>query len=1224
LIGRLFFLFILLITSSSAAFSRAGSPDPLEIIPNTGLSDSVSTISFSPDDSWIVSGSRDGSIKLWDRASGRLLRTLSSSDVTAVQVAPDGKSIISQSPTGTVNIWDALTGKLVRSLGDVRPPGVATSGSLIGSLPLSRDGRFIYIGNLSAIRRINVETGAIDRNLRSSAFGAWVDFAVSPNERVIAAISRRIGREYRVSLIDSQDGRLIRTLRTYADQSVNTYIEHITFSADGDLVAVATATRVGSSDDYKGTTQVWDVSSGRSLYTVTHATSNSPFVNISQAEFSPDGRRLVTAGKDGIKFWDARTGKELFHPDDQENLQDNRVLAFSHDGRVIASGTQLTLTVRDAETGTLMPVSFGQREGYSVQLSALDDGRWLSIASSGMTIWDPATWQPSQVLGWKPDQWAPLLQHQAKEKSGRTLVITQNKEALSLNIWDARSGRIVSTVEWGKFRITDKPCATCINYGISHAALSPDGQWAAASLYGDGGVIKVWNVSSGLLTYVLRLTHLEKQKVDAGDGPNELFFSSDSSSIFATEQDASTNTYLSAWALDTGKMVSSARVPSKYGVDLSYLPAPTPSPDGRWIAAGYGLWVKGTTDVISTVALFDTATAKVIKAFNTSTSSIATIIRISRDQQYVFAGGTEGGINQWDVPSGRLVRSFDSNGGMVSSIAFSKDETQLVASYANGTSTVWNIQTGERLLTTLHAKSGEWVSITPEGFFSASSKGAELLHVVRGFEPISIDQVYNALYRPDLVREKLAGDPDGKVKAAAAQLDLDKVMASGVAPKVTITSPATGVASPTDEVAVEASVADQGGGIGKVEWRVNGVTLGLESRGLDRLDASSGGGATSGRTETVKRTLALEPGDNRIEVVAYNAKGLIASQPAEVTIKWDGAKTASPPKLYVLAIGVNDYYDSRLHLAYAVPDATALADAFKKAGTGLYASVEVKTVLDKDVTVDNLDKVFADLSSRVQPRDVFVFFLAGHGKTENGRYYFLPRDFRYEDDSSIQKAGMGQDKFQAWFAGIPARKSLLLYDTCESGSLTGATRGSDIDERLGALNRMARATGRTFLTATTDDAPALEGFHGHGVFTYALLDALDHADVNHDGLIEISELADYVDQKVPDYSYEAFKLRQIPQRSIVGNNFAVTNKTEVMAAAPDGAAGEMSIPTKPTHVVIAPVDVKISASDAAVTVTHLAPGVQVRLLETANGWVLIARDGQKLGYVADKSLLGLQ
>jgi uncharacterized caspase-like protein len=311
-----------------------------------------------------------------------------------------------------------------------------------------------------------------------------------------------------------------------------------------------------------------------------------------------------------------------------------------------------------------------------------------------------------------------------------------------------------------------------------------------------------------------------------------------------------------------------------------------------------------------------------------------------------------------------------------------------------------------------------------------------------------------------------------------------------------------------------------------------------------------------------------------------------------------------------------------------------LAEGFRKAGTGLYAGVEVTKVLDSEVTIANLDKVFADLGSKVQPRDVFVGVLAGHGKTKNGRYYFLPRDFRYEDETSIEKEGMDQDRFQAWFARIPARKSILLYDTCESGSLTGNNaRGSDIDERLGALNRMARATGRTFLTATTDDAPALEGYHGHGVFTYALLDALDHADVNKNGLIEVSELADYIDQKVPDFSFEAFKLRQIPQRSIVGNNFPLTNKTDVLAAATSStAAGTasraaspgVSIPTKPTHVVIAPVDVKAAMGETSVTVTQLPPGAQVRLVETMNGWVLIARDGQKLGYVQSSALAGLQ
>src|SRR5260370_26221707 len=100
---------------------------------------------------------------------------------------------------------------------------------------------------------------------------------------------------------------------------------------------------------------------------------------------------------------------------------------------------------------------------------------------------------------------------------------------------------------------------------------------------------------------------------------------------------------------------------------------------------------------------------------------------------------------------------------------------------------------------------------------------------------------------------------------------------------------------------------------------------------------------------------------------------------------------------------------------------------------------------------------------------------------------------------------MDQDKFQDWLAKIPARKSILLYDTCESGSLTGTkARGSDIDERLCALKRMTRATGRTFLTATTEDAPALESYRRHRGFTYALLDALDQAHVNNNGPIHTS------------------------------------------------------------------------------------------------------------------------
>jgi hypothetical protein len=242
---------------------------------------------------------------------------------------------------------------------------------------------------------------------------------------------------------------------------------------------------------------------------------------------------------------------------------------------------------------------------------------------------------------------------------------------------------------------------------------------------------------------------------------------------------------------------------------------------------------------------------------------------------------------------------------------------------------------------------------------------------VRGLEVYSIDQVYQSLYRPDLVREKLAGDPKGKVREAAARLDLGKIMASGAAPRVTIVAPAARAKSDTDEIAVEAAVTDTGGGIGRVEWRVNGVTLGLEERGLKRIEATA-----------FRRTLSLEPGKNRIEVVAYNAKDPIASEPARITVTWDGERSAVPPKLHVLAVGVNDYWDSRLKLTNAVPDARALGAALAKAGARLYGEggVKVTTVADAEVTIANLDKVLAALAGALAE----AILLTGTGPAPKG------------------------------------------------------------------------------------------------------------------------------------------------------------------------------------------------------------------------------------------------
>jgi len=389
-----------------------------------------------------------------------------------------------------------------------------------------------------------------------------------------------------------------------------------------------------------------------------------------------------------------------------------------------------------------------------------------------------------------------------------------------------------------------------------------------------------------------------------------------------------------------------------------------------------------------------------------------------------------------------------------------------VVSASVGLHRAYDLATGAVLAEFLATPDGEWLVLTPEGFFAASANGARLVSVSTGLRAFSVDQVYQALYRPDLVAAKLAGDPQGEVARASAELDLGRVLGSGPAPLTRFSDPAEGFTAPSPEIDIEIELQDEGGGIGRVEWRLNGLTVDVQTRAAEALVSDA---------PTATTRMVLEPGLNQIEVVAYNAAGLLASAPRTLTVEWDGVASTEPPELHVLAVGVNDYADGRLQLKYAAADAQAFGAAMKKAGAGLFSSVNVVTLLDADVTADKLDAAFAGMGKVVKSQDVFLFFLAGHGKTVEGKYYFIPQDFRFAGDDPFRAGGIDQDRWQEWAARVKARKSVMIYDTCESGSLTGSRSVDAAMAQSAAVERLTRAMGRTILSASTDDAPALEG-----------------------------------------------------------------------------------------------------------------------------------------------------
>jgi parallel beta-helix repeat protein len=84
----------------------------------TGHTDWVMSVAFSPDGRLLASGSWDNTIKLWDVATGSLVRTLTghTDDVNSVAFSPDGRLLASGSDDKTIKLWDVASGSLVRTL----------------------------------------------------------------------------------------------------------------------------------------------------------------------------------------------------------------------------------------------------------------------------------------------------------------------------------------------------------------------------------------------------------------------------------------------------------------------------------------------------------------------------------------------------------------------------------------------------------------------------------------------------------------------------------------------------------------------------------------------------------------------------------------------------------------------------------------------------------------------------------------------------------------------------------------------------------------------------------------------------------------------------------------------------------------------------------------------------------------------------------------------------
>jgi WD40 repeat protein len=812
--------------------------------------------------------------------------------------------------------------------------------------------------------------------------------------------------------------------------------------------------------------------------------------------FSPDGKTALSGSWDQTaRLWDLATGCEIRRLEGHSSVVNS--VAFSPDGKTALTGSyDNTVRLWDLATGR----EIRRLEGHSGAVNSVafsPDGKTAlsgggDVLQAELKLWDLATGREIRKFEGHSREVSREVTSVAFSPDGKTALSGSNDN--SVRLWDLATGREIRKLE-------------ARSIGVNSVAFSPDGKTALSG--SNDKTARLWDLATGREINMFEGHSREVKSVAfSPDGKTALTGSYDSTARL--------------WDLATGREIRKFEGHSGYVTSVAF------SPDGK--TALSGSWDQ-------TARLWDLATGREIKKFAGHSVGVWSVA-FSPDGNTALSGSSnDNTVRLWDLATGREIRKFEGHSDAVLSVAFSPDGNTALTASNDGTMRLWNLQSGEELAALIASRDGEYMAFTPRGFFAASQRDTDMLAIARGMEVTTIGQVYQSLFNPDLVRMTLSGDPGDRagVEEAAEHMNLDKVLDSGPAPEVAILSPGEDSKSASDVVTVAARATDKGKGVGRIEWRVNGITA-----------ATATGPSGKGPVYEMSRELALDPGRNIVEVIAYNGCveqgcNLLASLPGRTTVEYTAPASSTKGKLHVLAIGIDNYIDKGYappgfgkqtfgKLTLAVADAKAFADEMTKAGAEMYSEVRIWPAHDAGATAAGLDAIFKKLAAEAGPRDTFVLFAAAHGYSdERGRFYLIPQDYQGGPDS-FEKRAISQEKLQEWMANIRARKAVILLDSCNSGEAVNGYLRSRTEDGASeaAVGRLHEATGRPVLTASNGGATET-GLFGHGIFTAALLQALHRAGGN-EGLIRVSDLAGYIEDTVPKLTAELEKQKELDKQ----------------------------------------------------------------------------------------------